>query len=154
MTGHTAIIDGLLAEVFHSCKINTRRSVHTAPVSYHYHPIVRGETWLTWHSGQVAFDYQPGQELVAPPMAPWTTDLPSWRAVRSYRRFLGKGPHLRWWLAHDPYRWSPSWGVRKMLGDLCTVPGSISFSHYHQLADVRSIERSEVYCYNTEGDRN
>ena len=66
--GRTAFIDGLLAEISLSCKINARGSVH----SPRYHPIIiliiSRQMWLTQHSGQVE------QELVAPPpqsMALW-----------------------------------------------------------------------------------
>ena len=54
MTGRTAFINGLLAEVFQgflSCKVNARRSVHSP--MYDLIITLCWQTWLTWPSGQV-----------------------------------------------------------------------------------------------------
>ena len=62
VTGLTAFIDGVLADVFLGCKVNARRSVYSSSVSPHYHPY----QWLADMTLGTSGHYQePEQDLVA-----------------------------------------------------------------------------------------
>ena len=151
MTGRTAFIDGLLAEVFLGYKANARTSVHNP----RYHPTItlpladrrdwrdtRAKWPLARNSDKSLCQRHTSSKLFGrSPSSPFLT------AVRSYR------PHLEEWdpiwgddWSHSLHRVSLSWGfpgfssvVMQMPGDLCTDPVS---SHYHLISHTWLMRQS------------
>ena len=65
MTVSTAFIDGF--QRFRQLKGKYQEICAQPSVSSGYYTFNHWQTWVTWQSGQVAFDQKPGQELVVPP---------------------------------------------------------------------------------------